>query len=89
MTTSERAVPDFPEDTATVWDPRGFPHVGHLTDQRDEQNGTALYYFPGDFIAGDGFELWLDPVTAADAELLADYQTCDDEVWSATSAEER
>jgi hypothetical protein len=43
----------------------------------------ALYYFSGDFIAGDGTEAWLDPITAADANMLADYLSCDDDVWTA------
>jgi hypothetical protein len=68
----------FPEDTAEIRDKRGFPHVGHLVPGH-ETDGTALYYFPGDFIAGDGFELWLDPITASDPELLQDYYTGEDE----------
>ena len=69
----------FPVDTAPWVDPQGFPRVGHLTDMRDEGNGTALYYFPGDFIAGDGFEAWLDPCTASDPDLLNAYFQEDEE----------
>lgn len=69
MTTT---TPNFPEDTATVFDPRGFPRTGHLTDHRYVEDGVALYYFPGDFIVGDGFEAYLDPTTASDPHLLAE-----------------
>ncbi len=69
---------EFPEDTAPWIDANGYPRIGHVTDNRDDNDGTALYYFPGDFIAGDGFEAWLDPITASDPILLADYLRCDD-----------
>lgn len=65
--------PAFPKRTATIY-MHGFPREGLLCeDHIRAEDGEALYYFPGDFIVGDGFELWLDAATASDSETLQEY----------------
>lgn len=56
----------FPKKTAVV-KVHGFPRWGELVEVGA---GEALYYFPGDPVAGDGFEAWLTPEEAKDKSLL-------------------
>ena len=62
----------FPKRTAEI-QYRGFPHRGYLTEHRNASNGLALYYFPGDFVAGDAFELWLTAIEANNAPAILEH----------------
>lgn len=67
------ACPDFvknkvmPEQTVTVII-CGFPREGYLVE--DFEDGTGLYYFPGDFIVGECIEAVLTVEEAQDTQLL-------------------
>lgn len=69
----------IPKSTVPVKDARGFVRIG--TFIRDEGECSYLYYFPGDFVAGDGFELVLSAKDAKDRhtmrELVAGLDKCD------------
>ena len=58
----------FPETTATVYRGR-YPFTGELVRIEGD---LGLYYFAGDFIAGDGFEAWLPAYAAHDSDAVAE-----------------
>ena len=74
----------FPQQTAEIRLADGFPRIGYLTEHREpaenfDADDLALYSFPGDFIAGEGFELWLTAYQATDAEAILEELTVDEE----------
>lgn len=57
----------MPEQTVTVVI-CGFPRQGDLV--KDFEDGTGLYYFPGDFIVGESMEAVLTVEESQDTQLL-------------------
>ena len=58
----------FPKSTTPVRY-HGYPRIGYFVRANENVN-AALYHFPGDFIAGDPFDLWLTADEAQDAQAI-------------------
>lgn len=68
----------WPAETPEMRLGDGYPRVGQYVKEGADGE-EALYYFPGDFIVGDGFELWLTWEQTQSAEALLGALTVDED----------
>ena len=66
---------DWPPETPEVL-VNGYARSGQFVEANDD-GSLALYFFVGDYVAGESFEAWLDSIEARDAQALREALAAD------------